>query len=201
MTDLYAAPAADDAQQDPMFYVVSPRKFTILFLATLGGYQLYWFYKNWRCFKNRSLAASASATSIWPVPRAVFSVFFIHALFREVKQHAPGNAAVAAWRQSGHATALVILILLSNVLSRLGNRFDDNFWINAASLIVLIPILFTLRGAQDMINAACGDPLGAANAQLSGANYAWIVLGLLFWLLVLFGLFAPGVQHSTELGL
>lgn len=201
MTDSYTAPVTEETRLEPLFYVVSPRKFTILFLTTLGGYQLYWFYKNWRCFKNRMLGTSEYGATIWPVPRALFSIFFIHALFREVKQHASGNAVVAAWRQSGHATVLVILILASNVLSRLGNHFDDNFWINAASLIVLIPMLFTMRGAQDMINAACDDPAGAANAELTGANYVWIILGVIFWLAVLLGLFATGSHHSTELGL
>lgn len=195
MTDPY------ETKRDPLFYIVSPRKFTILFLATLGGYQLYWFYKNWRCFKDQMPAASEFGTTIWPVPRALFSIFFVHALFRAVKGHAPGIPAVAAWRQSAHATALVILIIVSNVLTRVANHFADYFWINAASLIILIPVMFTMRGAQDMVNAACGDPDGAGNANLTGANYAWIALGVIFWILIVFGMFAGGTHQGTELGL
>ena len=31
----------------PLFYVVSPKKFWVLFIATMGAYEPYWFYKNW----------------------------------------------------------------------------------------------------------------------------------------------------------
>lgn len=40
------------ADAEPMFYVVSKRKFTILFLSTIGLYYLYWFYKNWDRYQD-----------------------------------------------------------------------------------------------------------------------------------------------------
>ena len=33
------------------FYVVSLRKFYLLYIATLGGYVVYWFYRNWKLQK------------------------------------------------------------------------------------------------------------------------------------------------------
>ncbi len=45
--DIYSPPKAElqDIAENTQttFYVVSERKFTILFLATLGLYELYWF--------------------------------------------------------------------------------------------------------------------------------------------------------------
>jgi len=47
----YAAPSSEVAvAEKPLrqrFYVVAPIKFFILFIVTLGLYQLYWHYKNW----------------------------------------------------------------------------------------------------------------------------------------------------------
>jgi hypothetical protein len=204
MTD-FSSPTAvatplPDAQFAPLFYVVSLRKFALLFFMTLGGYQLYWFYKNWDCFKDRVPAASAFGTTIWPVPRALFSIFFVHSLFRVVKQHAPDNARVAAWQNGTHATLVVVLIILSNGLSRMSDRFGDAFWIDLWSLLILLPLGYAMRAAQEMINMACGDPEGATNATLTTANYVWIVLGAIAWVTILIGLFSFSTPASGEMG-
>ena len=64
---------------DKQFYVVSVKKFTILFFFTIGMYVLYWFYGNWKRYK------AYSGKNIWPVPRAIFAIFFTHSLFSEVQ--------------------------------------------------------------------------------------------------------------------
>lgn len=73
MTQGSYSPTADDADIvnagiTPMFYVVSTRKFAILFLATLGLYWIYWFYKNWDRYKDKWPYASEVGSTIWPVP-------------------------------------------------------------------------------------------------------------------------------------
>ncbi|WP_332878069.1 hypothetical protein [Massilia sp. S19_KUP03_FR1] len=204
MTD-FSSPTAvaaplTDATRAAQFYVVSLRKFAILFFMTLGGYQLYWFYKNWRCFKDGKPSASESGPSIWPVPRALFSIFFVHSLFRVVKQHAPDNARVAAWENGNHATLVVVLIILSNGLSRLSNRSGDAFWPDLLSLLILLPLGYAMGAAQEKINLACGDPEGATNAALTTANYVWIVLGAIAWVAILMGIFSVGTPATGELG-
>ena len=193
-------PSVPEAKLAPLFYVVAPRKFTILFLVTFGLYQVYWFYKNWSLFKSRIPSASAFGTTIWPVPRAVFSVFFVHALFKTIKQHAPDKPAVAAWGESSHATFVVFLILLSTLLSRLADHFNGNVWLNLLGILVVVPLMHALRNAQDMINIACDDPQGAANAALTWANYLWIVIGALFWMTVVLGMFALGTDSGSAAG-
>lgn len=86
------ATSLPDAQSTPLFYVVPLRKFARLFFMTLGGNQLYWLYKNWACFKDRMQGASDFGSTVWPVPRALCSIFFVHSLLRVVKQHAAENA-------------------------------------------------------------------------------------------------------------
>ena len=61
------------AASPPKFYVVSARKFWLLFLLTGGIYCVAWFYKNWAHFKR-----ATKDDDIWPGPRAVFHIFFVH---------------------------------------------------------------------------------------------------------------------------
>lgn len=70
----YKAPESDlelaVAGTEKQFYVVSIRKFTILFFMTLGLYTIYWFYSHWNEYKLYS------GKKIWPAPRSIFSIFF-----------------------------------------------------------------------------------------------------------------------------
>lgn len=177
---------------DPTFYIVSRKKLAILFMATLGMYSVYWFYKNWSNYKNRMSDKFDDDRSIWPVPRGIFAIFFIHALFREVKAYGGDKATVSEWNNESQATKLVLTMIVSNVLDRLSYRSIGSPYTDIASLLILAPLLAQLLSAQQMINASCGDPNGESNSRFTNANYAWIVLGLLIWILVIFGIFSPG---------
>lgn len=174
----------------PMFYVVSLRKFTVLFLATLGLYSIYWFYKNWDLYKDKWPFASEVGSTVWPVPRALFSVFFVHALFREVKAYGRDNPVVAAWRNNWHATTVVILMLLSTVLDRASAHGMGSPTTDIASLVVILPLVVELRKAQAMINASCSDADGSGNSDFTKANYAWVAIGVVVWLVMIIELFA-----------
>ena len=41
-------------QGQPAFFAVSPLKLIVMSTATLGIYELYWFYKNWKLIKQRT---------------------------------------------------------------------------------------------------------------------------------------------------
>ena len=36
----------------PMYFAVSPLKLVVMSVCTMGGYELYWFYRNWVLVKN-----------------------------------------------------------------------------------------------------------------------------------------------------
>lgn len=175
----------------PTFYIVSRKKLAILFIATLGMYTVYWFYKNWSNYKNRISDNFGDDRSIWPVPRGIFAIFFTHALFREVKAYGHDKATVAEWNNESQATKLVLTMIVSNVLDRLSYRSIGSPYTDVASLLILAPLLAQVLSAQQMINVSCGDPNGESNSRFTNANYAWIVLGLLIWILVIFGIFMP----------
>lgn len=53
-------------------YVVSITKFLLLYVITLGGYMLYWTYRNWKCYRY------VAEVDIMPVMRGgILAVFYL----------------------------------------------------------------------------------------------------------------------------
>ena len=73
----------------------------------------------------------------------------------------------------------------------IGSPLTDIF--GFAGLIIL---LFGYLKAQAMINASCNDPEGKGNAQLTAANWAWIVFCALLWA----GMFIAGFRAGLSNG-
>ena len=169
----------DDSQK--MFYVVSKQKFALLFFSTLGIYLLYWFYKNWQMFKE------SSGKSIWPVPRAIFSIFFTHSLFREVDSVLNNNNKQFDWKPETLATIYVVFAITSQVLDRMAIKEIASPYTDLMSILILPVIYLVLAKSQEAINLSQNDPEGQSNSTFTAANYVWIVLGLLFWAMVIFG--------------
>jgi hypothetical protein len=197
---VYAPPKADlskpgeaGSDGDNAFYVVSIRKFTLLYFLTLGLYQIFWSYKNWSSYKDRCRYANAEGQDIWPIPRAIFSIFFIHSLFYKVEEYAKENARPLNWNVDTHATLLVFMLIVSSICGRLAGKGIGTPYTDFVSLVLLVPMYFSVRKAQEYINFSCGDAEGISNSQFTGANWAWMVAGAIFWMLALFGLFMPEV--------
>jgi hypothetical protein len=184
----YAPPIADitpTAQGDdaPHFYVVSQTKFLVLFFATMSVYSVYWFYRHWRVYRDVK-----NDIGIWPIPRGIFSIFFAHSLFRVIDERLKTIRAGYIWSPSALATGWVVLSILSNILSRIATRMDS-IGLDLLSVALILPLAFCLLGAQKAANRACGDVDGESNNTFTAANYAWIALGLIFWLASLWGLY------------
>jgi uncharacterized CHY-type Zn-finger protein len=67
---------------EPIYFPVSATKFMVLSLCTLGIYQLFWFYRNWKLEKART------GEDMWPFWRAVFSPLFANSLFVRIRDRA-----------------------------------------------------------------------------------------------------------------
>jgi len=183
--NIYNAPESEvldpEALASERFYVVSMKKFTVLFLATLGLYGLFWFYKHWQIIKD------TQERKIWPVPRAIFSIFFAHALFREFEE-AASEKTDTKWNSGAWATSYVIFNVCSTVLDRLSTREIGSPGTDVLSILVLFPMWQAVYQAQKRANLACGDPEGHSNARFSGLNMLFIVLGSVLWLMVIVGM-------------
>ncbi len=184
----YAAPSSEVVMEAPpvrrRFYVVAPVKFFVLFFATLGAYQLYWHYQNWATLKR------ARRSDEWPVMRSIFSIFFTHLLFREIDQELRINHIRYSWKGELYATIIVLVIIGERILSRFsGSSEEFSIW-DAVSMLSVPVLGYFLFQAQKAANHACSDPEGRSNANYTIANIFWIVLGGLFYLVLLLGLLA-----------
>jgi hypothetical protein len=62
-------PVADVTHEAPLF-AVSAFKLVIMSVFTLGLYQIYWFYRNWTCIKERD------RSRILPALRSIFGIIY-----------------------------------------------------------------------------------------------------------------------------
>ncbi|MGH8079298.1 MAG: hypothetical protein ACREP7_01905 [Lysobacter sp.] len=193
--NLYAAPAAEVVQaQGPAgrtdeFYVVSMGKFALLFFGTVSLYQLYWFYAHWSRYRR------THQLSLWPVPRAIFSLFFAHSLANRIEESLRGSRSRFDWTPALPATVYVIAQLISNLADRIPWPSSVETIATTLTLLMVLPSGWALARMQRAANAACADPQGESNRRLTPVNYLWIVLGAALWLVMLLGLlvmFMPG---------
>lgn len=191
--NVYAPPASNvvDAAPDGVnddFYVVAPFKFCLLFFVTLGLYQLYWFYMQWARYRRRTGA------TVWPLARTIFAIFFTHSLAQRLDEAVRARGASYAWSPSAAATIYVIAQIASSVFDRLSAREIGSPLTDLISIALLAPIGLSLLRLQRAANHASGDPRGDSNRHLTAANYVWLVIGALLWLMLLFGLVSMYVE-------
>ncbi len=184
---IYAPPEAEieiSEAQAQEYYVVSPTKFYLLSVMTFDLYFVYWFYRNWRLIKARDRDTS------WPPARGLFYIFFTHSLFTDVDEAIKTQNRQYQWNPMSIATLFVFLDITANILGRMAwNNVGSPMTDFAGVLLTLLLPAILLQG-QRAINFACGDPEGKTNAGFSLANWIWLVVGCLWWLLTLFGLYA-----------
>lgn len=168
---------------EPMFFVVSVRKLIIMMLFTQGFYLTYWFYKNWKLYRQ------ASGEKVMPVLRSIFLIFFLYALGGAVDRRigATGRSYSwsPGWRTIGVVLAVVCAIAIPHIALTYFQVFADLSVIGLQFLILAVE-LWLLSGFQRAINYCEADPAGSANNKITGANWVWIVLFLLYWATMLF---------------
>ena len=114
-------------QGQPAFFAVSPLKLIVMSTATLGIYELYWFYKNWKLIKQRT------ESNIMPFWRAFFGVIFCYSCFREVKEVATSRGISFPWSPGLLAAGWILLTLTW--------RLPDPYWfVCCLSPLVLVPV-------------------------------------------------------------
>ena len=184
--DPYKAPEAellnDDEGQLPEFYVVSVTKFSLLFILTTGLYALYWFYRNWRLYKEKH------QENIWPAPRALFSIFFTHRLFEYVDVRLRNLEAAYKWRPDLWATLYVVMSIVSYIAERLSAKEIGSPYTDLLGLLLLPFLYWSLLQAQKAINVAVGDPQGQTNSEYTIYNWLWMLFGGFIWVAAIFGI-------------
>uniref|UniRef100_Q0HZB8 DUF4234 domain-containing protein n=1 Tax=Shewanella sp. (strain MR-7) TaxID=60481 RepID=Q0HZB8_SHESR len=165
-------------QRIPLFHV-SLAKLIIMFVATFGLYQIYWFYKQWQALKEYY------DLDAWPIARCIFTVFFTHSLFVYVNEYIKEDNRNYRWNHSALATVYVLLVVVSSILNQI--EFLPTFLI-LISIFIPLAVLYPLYEAQKAINFAL-EPLDYEdNSSLTWLNWVWIALFGFYWAMVIYAL-------------
>lgn len=158
-------------------YVVSIRKFVLLYVFTCSGYVFYWSYRNWLSCKDMTGA------DIMPVLRGVFWPFFILSQFEYVQLRLDMAGRSHCWHPDTRGLLLMLLVWIGVLLSMLFTRPSDTSFVFAVYMLLIAGGLFLWIGAQRAINVLQGDPKGSCNDTVSGCNVLWMMAGGLALLL------------------
>lgn len=166
------------------YFSISPKRLALFSILTLGIYEIYWFYKNWEAVKK------AENLKISPLGRAIFAVFYCNSLFKKVLESAKSHNYQNSYSPGWLATAYILLLVVGNGLSRV-ESYDVGF--NLIWLIVAISTFIPLLSVQKAINFNNEKIKGTSDLKsgFSGGEVVLIIIGLAWFLLVLWGSFIP----------
>lgn len=185
--NVYAPPTAIVADaprpRAQEYYVVSRSKFLVLYFITFGAYPLYWFYVHWARFRRQH------RRRLLPAARALFSIFFAHSLALKVDASLRRAGVDHRWSPRALATGYV-LIVIGSTLGGMAAALSHGVPPTLVNLLSLPPTAYCLWGIQNAANHACAEPEGASNRRLTWANWIWIGVYGLLWLLTLVGVAA-----------
>ena len=197
--ELYATPKADliDSENDntQRFFPASRKKLVIMYFATLGLYKIYWFYKHWDLQKSQK---SLAGDDMIPLLRALFYVFFTHSLFKRIEDAAEIKNISKSWSAGPLATLFVILTLVSNFLDRISMRSDVYSMTDYIVFLLLLVLLFPIYAVQGTANQINNDAEEKLNSEFSIYNIIFILIGLVFWFLILVAALDVDVSFLAE---
>ncbi len=142
-------------------------KFCLLYIITLGLYQLPWCHKQWKFLKDRE------NLNINPWVRAIFFQFTMYSLAKKVFVLAERQG----YREKPSAFQVTLIYWICIVLAQL---------VFVLGLFSVVPLLTILKAVnyyweQEQPNLPVRD-------SFTGREVAWIVFGAIFWFLVIIGL-------------
>ena len=126
--DPYAPPESglvEPHQIESPYYAVSVFRFVTLSLATLGLFELYWFYQNWRRERVRT------GERLSPFWRAFFAPLWAFSCFTRLRQ--------AADTANTPSTVSPGLLGVSYLILSMVWRLPDPFWL--VSILTFLPLL------------------------------------------------------------
>jgi hypothetical protein len=154
-------------------HILAPNKFILMCIASLGLYGLWWMYKAWRFFKK------IDRSDITPAARAIFAIFFIHALFERIKMLSQQEVGFTPTYSSSSLTAG---FFIANITGRLPGPF---------ALIALLGSLLLIQPYKAWHFALLNSSRYSAEEQVKFSDRQLIVLavGVVLFVLIAIGLF------------
>lgn len=151
--------------------LISTSQFLLLSFGTIGIYPIWWFYKEWRFFKEKD------NLDIHPAMRAIFSIIFIYSLFSRILDYARDYGYSRNYSPGLNFTVMILF----NLCSGLREPF---------SLISLGAILLNIAPFEASNFAKTQDCSFNSEYQssLSMRQLILLIFGIACWLLIIVGL-------------
>ena len=165
-----------DNYDEPLFLYIPIARLILLSIASMGTYQAYWIYKNWRYIKERE------NLSIRPFWRGIFGLLFCHSLLRRIHEDMKSRSVQTPFfSPGGLATGFVALAITANLISRAPGV--------GAGITAFVPSFLCLVPVQRYINSVTEQrkPFQLYYGWSSG-HIVCLVFGIIVWLLLLSGL-------------
>lgn len=118
-------------------YAVSKTRLATFSIITLGLYEIYWFYRNWKAIQRVDEKVNH------PGWRAVFALFYCHALFLYVLESAKSKGYVAKFNVLTLTTLYVALLLVGRAWSSANNISQGvDMTLFFVSILTFVPLLY-----------------------------------------------------------
>jgi hypothetical protein len=164
----------------PMYLYIPVGRLVFMSLLSLGAYEAYWIYKNWRYLKERD------GLKINPVLRGIFGIFFCHSLLKTIRNDERANAVrKAGFSAYGLATGWVVVVLIGSLLGRIPAPGFSllGMLVSLPSFIFFLPVQLYIN---DLNGAFVPQPV---YYKWSVGHTACLVFGIVFWPLVILRMF------------
>jgi hypothetical protein len=151
--------------------VISIEKFIFLSIVSFGIYEIWWVYKVWKFYKQKE------KSDIFPFARTIFSIFYLPSLFEK-------NLVFA--QEKGYQDSYSPQLLFGGFIGmNFLSRLPDPFWlISMLSFLLIIPpfkaLNFALKNSTEF--------KVTEETSFSSRQIALIVIGLIWWVLVIVAL-------------
>lgn len=153
------------------FFAVSLLKLAVMSTISFGMYDVFWFYEQWAAVKRRT------GEDMWLWARAIFSVFFVSSLGREIA----GDSETAGVPVSIRPTQIAILYFILCFAWRLPEPLYLIGFLNVVPLMLL-------QRQINLLHATVAPGL-PRNARFTWLNWIGIAIGSLFLVALVAGLF------------
>ena len=160
---------------------VTNNQFALLFFCSLGLYAPWWMYKAWKFFQKKD------RLDIMPAARAIFAIFFMYDLLDKIQRYAQSNG----YKESYSSGGLFGWFILTNIM----NRLPDPFWLT--SMLGVFSFLQPLKAYNYAISHSDIFKL-EENRGFNTRQIVLIVLGLLFWVLIIIGLIITVDEYGGD---
>jgi len=160
---------------EPLFLHISVTKLILMSVASLGLYEAYWIYKNWKYINERE------GLGIHPFWRGWFGIFFCHSLLQRIKENEAAGMLIESSFSVQLATGWVILTVLSSFIGPFVflPGFLGIFPFVMPSYLFLVPV-------QKYINSVTEKRSpGASFYGWSAGHTVCLVWGLPAWVLII----------------